>query len=431
MSAMPRKRRVEGRPVSPTAHRLGAVALLAPACSSRVLAFLVPLARLVGLSFSAPAGPFVAYAHLLGDDIYARVFANTFVDRRRRHRRRAAHRLSGRLRADPAVAHRGAASSSPACCCRCGSACSCAPSPGCCCWSATARSTASSSRADSAISRCRCCSITPRVLIGMVHVLLPYAVLPIYAALVRIDPDAAPRERRARRFGGRRRSCACCFRCRCVRRRDGGDVHVPAGARLFRDAGAARRRLQHHAVDADRRLRQRPPRLAARRGGVGRAAGGGAGGRRGRRALRSASAPSQGASMSVRIADDRPARAQRVRRAGRGVPGAADPRHRSRGVQRAELHPPAAGRLVAALVGRVLQRRLVAGHAAREPESRGVHDADFGRRRNRRGARHRAERPARSRAADGPVPGPRRHAGDRARRRAVQHGARHGSRRHD
>ena len=45
----------------------------------------------------------------------------------------------------------------------------------------------------------------------MVHVLLPYAVLPIYAALVRIDPDAAPRERRARRFGASRRSRACCL----------------------------------------------------------------------------------------------------------------------------------------------------------------------------------------------------------------------------
>lgn len=61
------------------AHRLGAIALLAPAVLIALLAFVVPLARLVGLSFSAKAGPFVAYAQLLGDDVYARVFANTFV----------------------------------------------------------------------------------------------------------------------------------------------------------------------------------------------------------------------------------------------------------------------------------------------------------------------------------------------------------------
>ena len=61
------------------AHRLGSIALLAPAVLIALSAFLVPLARLVGLSFSAKAGPFVAYSQLLGDDVYARVFANTFV----------------------------------------------------------------------------------------------------------------------------------------------------------------------------------------------------------------------------------------------------------------------------------------------------------------------------------------------------------------
>src|SRR5215212_8822092 len=65
--------------VSAAAQRLGAVALLAPALLITLFAFLVPLARLVGLSFSAKAGPFAAYAQLLGDDIYARVFGNTFV----------------------------------------------------------------------------------------------------------------------------------------------------------------------------------------------------------------------------------------------------------------------------------------------------------------------------------------------------------------
>ena len=61
------------------AYRLGAVALLAPGVLIAVFAFLVPLARLIGMGFSSPSGPFVAYAHLFGDDIYARVFANTFV----------------------------------------------------------------------------------------------------------------------------------------------------------------------------------------------------------------------------------------------------------------------------------------------------------------------------------------------------------------
>ena len=59
--------------------KLGTVALLAPAMLIVLLAFIVPLARLVGISLSAPAGPLVAYAHVLGDDIYARVFVNTFV----------------------------------------------------------------------------------------------------------------------------------------------------------------------------------------------------------------------------------------------------------------------------------------------------------------------------------------------------------------
>ena len=62
-----------------SAYRLGASRSSRRLLFIVVFAFLVPLARLVGLSFSAPAGPFVAYAQLLGDDVYARVFANTFV----------------------------------------------------------------------------------------------------------------------------------------------------------------------------------------------------------------------------------------------------------------------------------------------------------------------------------------------------------------
>jgi len=65
--------------VKHAAARIGSAALLLPAFGIVLIAFLVPLGRLVGLSFSSPDGPFAAYGHLLGDDIYARVFANTFV----------------------------------------------------------------------------------------------------------------------------------------------------------------------------------------------------------------------------------------------------------------------------------------------------------------------------------------------------------------
>jgi ABC-type spermidine/putrescine transport system permease subunit I len=65
--------------VNPAVFRLGTAALLAPGIVIAALTFLVPLARLLGLSFTSPAGPFDAYARLLGDDIYARVFLNTFV----------------------------------------------------------------------------------------------------------------------------------------------------------------------------------------------------------------------------------------------------------------------------------------------------------------------------------------------------------------
>ena len=81
------------------------------------------------------------------------------------------------------------------------------------------------------------------VLIGMVHVLLPYAVLPIYAALVRIDPALAPRER------GLGASAATTFRRVLFPLSLSGvataaHVHIPARARLLRDArrsSAARR----------------------------------------------------------------------------------------------------------------------------------------------------------------------------------------------
>jgi len=173
--------------VNPAAYRLGAAALLAPAALIAVFAFLVPLARLVGLSFSAPAGAFVAYAQLLGDDIYARVFVNTFVI--------AivvtvvalviafpvAFALTRLARAWRAIVF----------------ACVLLPL-----WISVLvrtfswmlllerngpinRLVVASGLADQPLALL---FNHTAVLIGMVHVLLPYAVLPIYAALVRIDP---------------------------------------------------------------------------------------------------------------------------------------------------------------------------------------------------------------------------------------------------
>ena len=60
-------------------HAAGTAALLAPAILITAVAFLIPLVRLVGISFSGPEGPWDAYAQLLGDDVYARVFVNTFT----------------------------------------------------------------------------------------------------------------------------------------------------------------------------------------------------------------------------------------------------------------------------------------------------------------------------------------------------------------
>ena len=173
--------------MSAASHRLGALALLAPAMLITVLAFLVPLARLVGLSFSAKAGPFAAYGQLLGDDVYGRVFANTFVIA-------VAVTVAALVIAFPVAfsltrlsrVWRGVVF-----------ACVLLPL-----WISVLVRTFSwmlllerngpVNRFVVAIGL----SEQPlsilfnhtAVLIGMVHVLLPYAVLPIYAALVRIDP---------------------------------------------------------------------------------------------------------------------------------------------------------------------------------------------------------------------------------------------------
>jgi ABC-type spermidine/putrescine transport system permease subunit I len=152
-----------------------------------VLAFLVPLARLIGLSFSAPGGPFVAYAQILGDDVYGRVFFNTFVIAVvvtvvalviAFPVAFALTRLSPTWRA---VVF----------------ACVLLPL-----WISVLVRTFSWMlllERNGPINRFVVASGLAgeplallfnhtAVLIGMVHVLLPYAVLPIYAALVRIDP---------------------------------------------------------------------------------------------------------------------------------------------------------------------------------------------------------------------------------------------------
>lgn len=170
------------------AVRLGAAALLAPAMLIAILAFLAPLARLVGLSFSSPAGPFAAYGHLLGDDIYARVFANTFFIA-------VVVTLIALVIAFPVAFALTRLSPTWR-----GVLFACVLLP---LWISVLVRTFSwmlllerngplnrlviaSGLADQPLSLL---FNHTAVLIGMVHVLLPYAVLPIYAALVRIDPS--------------------------------------------------------------------------------------------------------------------------------------------------------------------------------------------------------------------------------------------------
>ena len=168
--------------------KLGTVALLAPAMLIVLLAFIVPLARLVGISFSAPAGPLVAYAHVLGDDIYARVFVNTFVIA-------IAVTVIALLIAFPVAFALTRLSRS---------------------WRAIVFASVLMPLWISVLVRTFSWMLVLErngpvnrlivasglvdqplpllfnrtgVLIGMVHVLLPYSVLPIYAALVRVDPS--------------------------------------------------------------------------------------------------------------------------------------------------------------------------------------------------------------------------------------------------
>jgi ABC-type spermidine/putrescine transport system permease subunit I len=56
-----------------------ALLLALPALAILSVAFLWPLVKLAILSLSAPAGPLAAYREILGDDVYRHVFVNTFV----------------------------------------------------------------------------------------------------------------------------------------------------------------------------------------------------------------------------------------------------------------------------------------------------------------------------------------------------------------
>ena len=60
-------------------RRLGTIALLLPASMLLFFIFVLPLVRLFSLSLSAEAGPLSSYAQLLGDEVYFRVFRNTVM----------------------------------------------------------------------------------------------------------------------------------------------------------------------------------------------------------------------------------------------------------------------------------------------------------------------------------------------------------------
>jgi ABC-type spermidine/putrescine transport system permease subunit I len=164
-----------------------ALLLALPALAILSVAFLWPLAKLALLSLSAPAGPLAAYHEILGDDIYRHVFVNTFVF--------ALVVTAVALAIGYPIAFaltrlsfgwRAALF-----------ACVLFPL-----WISVLVRTFSWMlllEKNGPINRLLIGSgliDTPLpllfnstgVLIGMVHVLLPYAVLPIYAALIRIDP---------------------------------------------------------------------------------------------------------------------------------------------------------------------------------------------------------------------------------------------------
>jgi ABC-type spermidine/putrescine transport system permease subunit I len=161
--------------------------LLVPALLFLGATFLVPLARLFMLSLSASEGVFAAYREILGDDIYRRVFLNTFT---------FAVLVTAVAIAIGYPLALALTRLSPG---WRGALFACVLLP---LWiSVLVRTFAwmlllerngpvnrflvASRRVDGPLPLL---FNHAGVLIGMVHVLLPYAVLPIYAALARIDP---------------------------------------------------------------------------------------------------------------------------------------------------------------------------------------------------------------------------------------------------
>lgn len=167
--------------------RVATALLLAPALVVLGISFLLPLGRLLVLSLSSPAGALAPYAALLGDDIYRKVFWNTsllavVVT--------AMTLVIGWPTAFALTRLRGAARTLLF-------AAVLAPL-----WISVLVRTFSWMlllETNGPINRVllglgvigaplALLFNNTGVIIGMVHVLLPYAVLPIYAALVRIDP---------------------------------------------------------------------------------------------------------------------------------------------------------------------------------------------------------------------------------------------------
>jgi ABC-type spermidine/putrescine transport system permease subunit I len=167
--------------------RVGTALLLAPALLVLGISFLLPLGRLLVLSLSSPAGAIAPYATLLGDDIYRKVFWNTslfavvvtaitlvigwptaFALTRLRGSARAL--LFAAILAPLWISVLVRTFS----------------------WMLLLETNGPINRALLGIGAIRAPIAllfnNAGVIIGMVHVLLPYAVLPMYAALVRIDP---------------------------------------------------------------------------------------------------------------------------------------------------------------------------------------------------------------------------------------------------
>ena len=166
--------------------RLGTAALLLPALLLLLITFVLPLLRLLRLSFSDAAGPLAPYAHLLGDEVYQRVFANTLLIAVvttaisllvSYPMAMVLVRMSANWRAILfgcillplwiSVLVRTFS------------------------WLLLLEHNGPINRIFEAFGVSAPLDIlfTPSaVIVGMVHVLLPYAILPIYAALVRIDP---------------------------------------------------------------------------------------------------------------------------------------------------------------------------------------------------------------------------------------------------